>query len=718
MYNEIIELIEKHRIKEAFVQLEALTREPEYQEISTDLHQCKVIYMYMLQYIASGANDPEREMLYMDIQRRCNSLVSQIAFIQKTSKSYMRQRLTDIQTRRALTLPQRLELVNNSRKWKLLMTIDNKQHSEDPKNEQMAELSIMRYTDEAFYQTWASPSWSKNDYRSALDIMLSGCFPINTLAVIISAVTLNQTYLFDANKLRFLLQVYANCNNKEIAWRALTGIALTVYFNEDKLHFYPDIVKQLDELSASKETRNRLNTLQSILLYSRETEGINREMEEQIMPSILKKDKEWINKGKKIIEMEDIEEAIAANPEWSKDIENMQEQLMAIKKLEEEGADTQMASFAHLKSFTFFNEAAHWFYLFDMNSAFVKRIPDLEKIKKNPFFNLLINMPSFCDSDKYSLLFALNSMPEMHKTVADLPEGIIDMNANILPQKADDIAMARFYIFDLYRFFKLWRFRSEQKDIFAQPLALWKCKTLAKMFATPEVLLGIADHLTHFNHINEASEVYGLLCKEQNDQASLWEKYGYTLQLQKMYAEALVAYTKADLIKPNSEWTIKQKMQCHRHLKQYKETLECLSFLLNKEPDNLKLCQLAGQCYVKTGQYDKALPYFFKIEYLDKSPNNARRAIAWCHFMTDQYDEAMKYYEMLLKSDCATASDWLNMGHIYLVKNDIQKALEYYKKSEGNGTHEDFVTMYFADQDTLQSKGVDNILICVVPDMI
>ena len=306
----------------------------------------------------------------------------------------------------------------------------------------------------------------------------------------------------------------------------------------------------------------------------------------------------------------------------------------------------------------------------------------------------------------------------MHKTVADLPEGMIDINANIPPQKADDIAMARFYIFDLYRFFKLWRFRSEQKDIFAQPLALWKCKTLAKMFATPEVLLGIADHLTHFNHINEASEVYGLLCKEQNDQASLWEKYGYTLQLQKMYAEALVAYTKADLIKPNSAWTIKQKMQCHRHLKQYKETLECLSFLLNKEPDNLKLCQLAGQCYVKTGQYDKALPYFFKIEYLDKSPNNARRAIAWCHFMTDQYDEAMKYYEMLLKSDCATASDWLNMGHIYLVKNDIQKALEYYKKAEGNGTHEDFVTMYFADQDTLQSKGVDNILICVVPDMI
>ena len=86
--------------------------------------------------------------------------------------------------------------------------------------------------------------------------------------------------------------------------------------------------------------------------------------------------------------------------------------------------------------------------------------------------------------------------------------------------------------------------------------------------------------------------------------------------------------------------------------------------------------------------------------------------------MADQYDEAMKYYEMLLKSDCATASDWLNMGHIYLVKNDIKKALEYYKKAEGNGTHEDFVTMYFADQDTLQSKGVDNILICVVPDMI
>ena len=674
----------------------------------------------MLEYIANGAQDPQRKRLYMDIQRRCYSLVDQIEFIQETSKSYMQQQLNAIQTRQSLTLPQRLELAEHGNKWKVLSTIaiENGLAQEDKKNDKIAEYSNSYHADNIFIQIWASPSWSDNVYRSALDVLYSKYFPINTLAIMISAITLNQTYLFDARKLRFLLQTYSICKEKEITWRALTGIALTVYFNEDKLIFYPDIIKQLEQLSQSRETKEQLNTLQSILLYSRETENINREMEEEILPSLFKKDNAWIKFDKKAIGIEDIEEAIAANPEWSKDIENIQGRLMAMKELQDEGADTQIGSFAHLKSFEFFNHAAHWFYLFDMKTPLVNGCANLDKMKQDPLFNMMINTPSFCDSDKYSLLFALDSMPEQYRPAAKRSERMPGVNFNEDQEKADDITIARFYIFDLYRFFKLWKFRSEQKDIFSQPLSLWKNKTLARMFATPKVLLDIADHLTHFNHIQEASEVYGLLCKEQNDQSRLWEKYGYTLQLQKKYTEALEAYTKADLIKPGSIWIIRQKMQCHKHLKQYKEALECLSFLLEKEPDNIKLCQQAGQCHVKLGEYNKALPYFFKIEYLDKSPDNARRAIAWCYFMTGQYSEAMTFYEKLQKTGDTTLSDWLNMGHVYLVQHNMPKALEYYKKADDYSTHENFVMAYFADQEILQSKGVDIYLIYVIPDML
>lgn len=52
----------------------------------------------------------------------------------------------------------------------------------------------------------------------------------------------------------------------------------------------------------------------------------------------------------KAIEIEDIEDL---NPEWQKDIEQMNNQMRELGELQMEGADTYMTAFSQLKTFPF-----------------------------------------------------------------------------------------------------------------------------------------------------------------------------------------------------------------------------------------------------------------------------------------------------------------------------------------------------------------------------
>ena len=137
------------------------------------------------------------------------------------------------------------------------------------------------------------------------------------------------------------------------------------------------------------------------------------------------------------------------------------------------------------------------------------------------------------------------------------------------------------------------------------------------------------------------------------------------------------------------------------------------------QPENLNLLLQIGQCLANLRMYDKALTYFFKVEYLDKAPANAQRAIGSCNFMTAKYDEAVRFFDKLLHSDESQSSDWLNAGHVYLAQNNIRQALECYRHVESNcQTHDEFMKLYLADKNALLEQGIPEENIYLVPDML
>ena len=63
------------------------------------------------------------------------------------------------------------------------------------------------------------------------------------------------------------------------------------------------------------------------------------------------------------------------------------------------------------------------------------------------------------------------------------------------------------------------------------------------------------------------------------------------------------------------------------------------------QPENLSVQMNIGHCYVEQKDYEEALKYYFKVDYLDPEGGKAWRPIAWCSFLVGKKEQAVYRYE-------------------------------------------------------------------------
>lgn len=131
--------------------------------------------------------------------------------------------------------------------------------------------------DDLFDKVWASPRWTEEDFRQAGEFLTSLLIPASDIAVMLSAVTLSLLQVFDQHKFRFLLNAYQPDADPLVTQRALTGIALVVYYQEERLRLYPDLLAALSLLNETGNAAKDLLHIQTLLLLSRETEKSGKE---------------------------------------------------------------------------------------------------------------------------------------------------------------------------------------------------------------------------------------------------------------------------------------------------------------------------------------------------------------------------------------------------------------------------------------------------------
>jgi tetratricopeptide (TPR) repeat protein len=117
---------------------------------------------------------------------------------------------------------------------------------------------------------------------------------------------------------------------------------------------------------------------------------------------------------------------------------------------------------------------------------------------------------------------------------------------------------------------------------------------------------------------------------------------------------------------------------------------------------------MIAHCYLDLKEYEKALKYYFKIEYNDPGNLKILRPIAYCYFALGKYDDSEKYYERL-SAGKLNAHDLINMGHLALCRDNKKEAIDLYRQSivSGELSQSQFLEIFSEDRNLLVALGVN-----------
>jgi len=717
-YIQICNLLSERKLKPAFDLLEKLISGSGLGELRDEYVTLEQNYKFMLKYTVEGINDPERQKIYEHLLissfELADSAYEQLRMKYSQSIEYQKKRgftkhfITDFDE-----FIKEMENFSVQKELRNLLS-DASSGNNNPQMEIDVHLQKI-YT--IFYHVWFTDTMTENEIQFISSFLTNESFPSYEKSLIVTGLTLSLMRYFDANKIILLFNAY-DITDEEISQRALIGLLIGIYYYDQRMPLLHAITGRLEILI--ENPRFRSNFEKSILQFirSKETEEIQRKLQDEIIPEMIKLSPNLRNK----LSIESLlTEGLSEdkNPEWKeilKDAPGLMGKMEELSEMQLEGADVFLSSFSMLKQFPFFSELANWFFPFTPDHPEIKRNPiNKESGEDLAFTQLIMKSPVLCNSDKYSFFFSiLNIPPEYKKMVSDTLSAEseqfeeIARDASFLAHSKKAETIISQYVRDLYRFFKIHPQHNGFEDIFAWRFDFHNKFAFSKLLSEDlKIQRSIAEFNFAKNYFNEAADIFEILLRSTDD-AEMLQKLAFCYQKMGDYKKALNFYLKADLFDQNKIWNLKKIALCYRNLKKPAKALEYYQQAEILEPENLSLHVSIGQCQMEINLYEEALKSYYKVEYLSPGNKKIWRPIGWCSFLVGKIEQAEKYYERLI-NDAPNKYDLLNMGHVQWCLGNRKIALDYYKRSinDPDSSEKDFMEAFDEDLQHLIRQGVN-----------
>lgn len=718
-YEQICNLLSDRKLKPAFDLLEQLIWETGIGELRDKYIDLEQNYKFMLKYTLEGINDPERHKIYEHLIISTFEIADQAYEILRMKYSQS----IEYQKKRGFSkqyIPNFNEILSDLDKYSIekeLKTLIEKSSSGSNSAWIEVEIHVQKIYD-LFYHFWFSDHLSENEVKFLKLFLKNENFPNYEKSLIITGLTLSLLRFFDENKINLLFDAY-DILDEEIRQRAIIGLLIGIYNYDKRMPYFHSITSRLEILN--EDSRFKSNFEKAILQFirSKETEKIQRKLQDEIIPEMIKLSPNLRNK----LSIESLlSEGISEdkNPEWQEILKDAPELMGKMEELTEmqlEGADVFLSSFSMLKHFQFFSELANWFFPFTSDHPEIKKNPiNRDSDEDTAFTQLIMKSAMLCNSDKYSFYFSiLNIPPDYKKLVSnslkaetEQAEEIAKDASLIAMNKNADIIISQ-YIRDIYRFFKIHPQHEGFEDIFTWSFDFHNKFAFAKLLGEDfKIQRNIAEFNFAKNYFREAADIFELLIQKE-DEAELLQKLAFCYQKMGEYKKALSYYLKADLFDQNKRWNLKKIALCYRNLKKSVKALEYYQQAAIIEPNDLSLHISIGQCQMDLNQYDEALKSYYKVEYLSPGNKKIWRPIGWCSFLVGKIEQAEKYFERLI-NDTPNKYDLLNMGHVQWCLGNRKAALNYYKLSINNpeSSETDFMEAFNEDLQHLIRQGVNS----------
>ena len=650
-------------------------------------------YQLMVKYMSEGYADPDRHQLYLHFIQRGYELYTTLF--------------------REATLQRDAPTTHYATLWRTL------QYMQGPHN--MADLlgNSPSYR-QLFEITYTSCVWDDTTYAQGKEILRSRSLSTFDQCVMISALTLATLDFFDRKKILLLFDVLDTPSNPACQIRVMVALLLLCIKYSRRWEAYPDILHKYQSLDKNHTFIHALRDIQVQLLLSRETQEIEKSLQEEIIPDMMKQAKQFkLNKKLGTEMLNDAAQQMEQNPEWNKHLSDSawSRKLHKLIDMQQKGADIFMGSFRMFKQkFPFFSAAANWFCPFDIHH------PEIEKIiREKTYIQGFINNANLCDSDKYSFSFMFAGIPAAQNAMLQKQLQENGLSEEMLSGQAVDdslskdslLHLCRSYIQDLYRYFKLFHPHEQIADPFKLDL-LFINTPLLKRLLNHEDLKLLGDFSFSEKHYPEARKFYELL----EPSAEIYQKIGFCHQIAGKYAEAIQSYDRANLLGADDAWAMRQMADCYRRTGKYAKALQYYTELEKRNSEDCNNLIRIGECLICEGRYEEALPKLFKADYLDETTGNALRPLAWCLLSLNRMEEAQSYYQKILNR-VPSATDFLNAGHVAWIQGNVKGAITLYRQSmQASSITSASLHFFSEDAELLQKHAILHDDLCIMVDIL
>lgn len=695
------QLVIEKKIHEAFTALQELIDQAHNSDLQTRLDNNRDTYINILRYSFGEIEDPAKKTVYYHLLRSLLELADD-AFGLISSGTGLRF----YRTHQNWTSDNLAENLEN------LALLPEGQRNEEIKQ-------MFNYL------------WLTDKYHEPEKSFVTGALQKNNLqwwekCLVISAMTLSLQRNFDETKILLLIDAYKS-KEEQIWQRALVSLFIVLFQYNDRLFLYPNLTTQIDELRKNPQFEKNVEAAVIQFIKTRDTEKIAHKFRDEIMPEMAKFQSRIFDKLDMKNELQDLL-GEDKNPDWEnifEDSPNLMDNLQELSMLQMEGSDVMMGTFSMLKQFPFFDEPVNWFVPFHKEDWKIRELLkdspgtfDAEKFLKNMEHSSIL-----CNSDKYSFCINVNSIPERER---NMMVEMFNMEANAMEEAAmDDKVLQKLdyvriiftqYIQDLYRFYKLYRNKSDFYNIFSTGMNFHTKDFFALLVKDVTILRNIGEFYFEKKYYQDAIEVFQKM-DTIPENIELWQKIAYSWQKLGNYQKALEYYLKADLTDIRKLWNIKKIALCYRRLGDYEKALQYYLEAEKMEPENLQVQANLAHTYFEMNDFESALKIYFKVEYLAPDNHKIQRPIGWCSFMLGKFDTAKKYFQKVIDNE-PNEHDLLNLGHVEWCSGNKQNAIERYSQciQKASGNFQWFTSEFLADSDMLTRHGIDQFDIPLMLD--
>ncbi len=670
IYKQILSSMAERKLKAAFDDAVLLNNELNSSIHRQNLESMQSNYRFMLRYFMEGVADPEREMMYNKMVARLFVTAARLRdeLLTRDSSNFEFSQKRYFPHKPQMSADEILKKVNR----KELMA--DLSESSDASQIHTLQTDFEEALQYLFYYFWLTDDYNQNGMMELYHSLMNDDFDDSTLkSMLISALTLNLWRTFDESKLMMLFDA-ATLEDPEVKQRTLTGLAFILAKYNRQLPYFPSVRNRLVLMADKPSTVENLQNIIIQIIATSETDEITKKLQEEIFPELMKLSP-LIQDGLTGDNPLGYDEWGDINPEWQEMIESSgaSDKIQELADMEMSGADVYMSTFSMLKSFPFFSEFSNWFLPFDSQHTAVNLLFEGEE---KSLLSAFINSPAMCNSDRYSFCMSVLQMPEMQRNMmkhnfSEAAEQMEEQSRDeaMLQPQVRAKTISKHYIQDLFRFFKLSQHRADFGNMFKTSLLMHRTYLFDLLSADEDIKRNIAEFYFSKKMYPQALELFSELEQENDVSAEFYQKMGYAYQQNSQLTEALNAYKKADLIKPDDFWTLRKIAFCYRLTGDNENALKSYRHADFIKPGNLTVKLNIVNSLVEAGRNDEALQELTALHQEHGDNPRLLRATMKTAFAAHNMAQAEYFAGQLIDSGSAEAADFVYAGMVAWAMN-------------------------------------------------